>query len=150
MTKIEKANIKYMLREWGNCNKIIRTQSAEIMEFKRVYDKLEHIKHKTESTIGGECEIISIDELRKQVSKMDNSLNNRLSMKSKLDDIINDMPYDIRAILNARYVKGYSWELIPVNLPFVISVRQCYRLHNTALEIIHQRLCNENTDTSAL
>ena len=120
MTKTEKQSLKRLLTEWGHFTKTIRSQKAEIAEFKKVCTDIEHARDSA-----GKCEIISMDSLREKAEE--------------LDEIINDLPYDMQAILRTRYIKGIAWENMPANLPFYMSVRHCYRLHNKALEIIAEK-----------
>ncbi|GEM_PF-5524334 len=134
MTTEEKKKIKRLLREWGSFSKAIRAQNAEIAEFKKACMDIERVQNR-----GDECEIISIDSLKKQAKKLGSNIDLRMSLKTHMDEIIGDMSYDMQTVMRTRYIKGVSWELMPFNMPFSISERQCYRLHSQALEIIYNR-----------
>lgn len=134
MTKTEKQSLKRLLTEWGHFTKTIRSQKAEIAEFKKVCTDIEHARDSA-----GKCEIISMDSLREKAERLGININSRMSRQGELDEIINDLPYDMQAILRTRYIKGIAWENMPANLPFYMSVRHCYRLHNKALEIIAEK-----------
>ena len=131
MTKEEKNKIKDMLKEWGRFAANMRAQNSAFAEFKRMCVDIERA-----SLSGGKCEVIPVEVLRRRAKKLGLDLTRRVSRKSGMDEIINDMPYDIQCVLRARYVKRLAWEVIPANLPFYMSVRQCYRLHDKAIEII--------------
>ncbi len=144
MTVEEKKHLKRILQAWGESDRTIRTQNAEIAEFRKTCEDIERVAQPI-----GECQIISIEELRSHARKLGNRINNRIALKTKLDEIIADLPYDMQTILKCRYINKINWEFMPVRLPFYISERQCYRLHSQAMEIIFERL-KQDSDYSSI
>ena len=115
MKKENKRRLKHLLSIWGDCDRIQKMQA--------IY--------------ADECEIVDIKTLQNRAGA---GTSYHLSVQCELEEIINKMPYDMQAVLRARYKKNIIWECIPINLPFNISLRQCYRLHSQAMEIISEEL----------
>lgn len=131
MTKDEKKFIKNLLRSWGCASKSIREQSDELNQFKKACNDIERVQNN-----GCGCQIISIESLRKKADRLGSSINKSMKVKTELDSIISTLPYNMRSVLVARYVKKVAWEYVPLNLPAYMSERQCYRLHSEAMELI--------------
>lgn len=131
MNKEEKRKIKQMLRLWGNYDKNLRIQKLNGEELKKIQNRIKD---------GSDCEIITIESLQKRMAELKKNADYHLSVQVQIEQIVSRMPYDMQMILRTRYVKGTDWECLPLRLPFSISLRQCYRIHLKALEIIWEEL----------
>ena len=131
MNKEEKKKVKQLLRLWGNCDKNLRMQKLSGEEIERMQNRIRN---------GSGCEVISIESLQKRMEELKKSVDYHLSVQGRIEQIVARMPYDMQMILRVRYVKGIGWECLPVHLPFSLSLRQCYRIHLKALEIISEEL----------
>lgn len=131
MKKEEKKKIKDLLRLWGNCDKNLRIQKLNGDELERIQTSLKN---------QGNCEIIHIESLKRRMEQLRKNTAYHISVQGEIEEIVGKMPYDMQAILRTRYIKGMDWECLPLHLPFVISLGQCYRIHNKALEIISREL----------
>ena len=131
MSKEEKNRIKELLRLWGNCDKNLRMQRLSEEELEKMQTSLER---ETEGRV------IPIELLQRRMERLKKNAAYHMSVQNRIEEIVSRMPYDMQVILRTRYVKGMGWEWLPVHLPFAISLRQCYRIHNKALEIISAEL----------
>lgn len=139
MTKEDKKKIKKLLKEWG-------TYTASIYMKNKEMDRLSSARLSLEN---GKGNVILLNSIEDRVSAINRNVINRLGEKKEMDSIIDRLPYDEQSVIRCRYVEKTPWEIMPVKMPFYISLRQCYRLHERALEFIFEAL-NRQEDCSPI
>ncbi len=130
MTKEDKKRMKKLLKEWG-------TYTASIYLKNKEMDMLSNARLSLESRNDN---VILLNSIEDRVSTINRNVINRLGVKREMDSIIDKLPYDEQSVIRCRYVDKTPWEVMPVRMPFYVSLRQCYRLHERALEFIFQML----------
>lgn len=130
MTKENKRRIKNILKDWGN-------DTASIYAKNREMDMLSNVKLCLENKGDN---IILINSIEDRVSAINRRVINRLGIKREVDDIVDRLPYEEQSVIRLRYVDKTPWEHMPLKMPIYISLRQCYRLHEKAIEFIFDSL----------
>lgn len=135
-----KAKLKKLLLEWGSSNREIILQQSEAEKLQKACDKAVQLQKN-----GCGCTVISIESLKQRAASIAGAMDTRIALKGAVDEIVNGMPFDMQQVLRARYVKRLCWKDLSAHLPYAISERQCYRLHNSALNILSDALFGTGT-----
>lgn len=149
MTDLEKEKIKNLLYIWGSYKYIISAEKRELEDIKLMYKNMRDIK---EVCIDNKNKLIRVnspvaDDFRQNIKlcegrleKLNHLIKSNMTVKTKIDNIVDTLPYVEKYILQARYIKNLSWDNMPLNLPFSMSKRHCQRYHNTAVDKIYNSL----------
>jgi DNA-directed RNA polymerase specialized sigma subunit len=141
LSSTEKKRIVTMLELWGEANKGLRAKREELEAVRRARENIGF----SSGMLALAENSLTLPAFEKQVQALLDEIDVCMENKRLLDSIIDTLPLMTQAVLRARYVKQLRWDLVVVYLPFKISERHCYRLHNEALVHIRDILKKSET-----
>jgi DNA-directed RNA polymerase specialized sigma subunit len=141
----EKKRIVTMLELWGETNKGLRAKREELEAVRRARENVGF----TTGMLAVAEQLLTVPAFEKHIQILLEEINTCMENKRQMDSIIDTLPIMTQAVLRARYVKQLRWDLITVYLPFQISERHCFRLHNQALLHIRDSLRKVETKNEA-
>lgn len=151
MTDIEKNKVKNLLYAWGSYKYIISAEKRELEDIKLMYRNMTDIKEICMDTPVKKARVnSSVQKAFKKnltlcegrLEKLNKLIKSNMEKKIKIDEVVDSLPYEEQYVLKARYVKNLEWTVMPLNLPFFVSKRQCQRIHKSAMEKIYDALKN--------
>ena len=136
--KLEK--VKKMLKDWGKGSIWVRNKSAEYTFINDLYER------GRKSELVPEAALFSYRSLAEQVFR---DVREYLYDKAKVEEMLESLDTLERCIIVCRYAKGVKWDSVPAHLPMGVSIRQCYRIHEQALEKLAKLMEEQNWEESA-
>lgn len=150
-----KKEIIKLLNIWGNFGIYIRNYKMEFSQLLEICKGLKDIRalcyenkaYTKSKNIVNSAEKVSTNSLKLYEEKMqtlNQSLNSNMTIKNKMEELVNTLDPNEQVILRARFLQHIKWEQIPARLPVGYSLRQCYRAYDTALEKLDQLIIKNN------
>lgn len=144
MTKEEKKYTKKILRQWGNDKEIIQLEYDEIKRIKDIIKGMEDINTLLPLSRSAEDNYIKAVELcENRINDISKKIGDLIEFKNKLDEIIEGLDFEMKYIIKCKYLENMDWETLSAKYPIPMSLRNFYRLYNESLEIIYNKI-NEN------
>ena len=150
MTEGEKKKIRHLLDYWGNSYRITRELEIDIAKYKDIRKSIYEIKSmwSDDRTLGNPT--IDFDErinrniklCAELIRQTSIKLEKALRIKGTLDNIIETLEDTQLLVIRGKHINKLNWEMLPLNLPFLISKRHVQRIYNEALNIIFNALEN--------
>ena len=67
---------------------------------------------------------------------LDGKINEYIIIRQQIEESIKTLPSNLRLLLRLRYIEGYRWEKIAVEMNYAWA--QVHRLHGQALQTLHK------------
>jgi len=148
MNEIESKNkVKRILCIWGSADLICKEKSERVFELKKLCDEAGDIKsfivtdmprtNNYSSHIESSV-IKNVDVYQKTIFKLQQDINDILSIKALIDSKVSFLKGDEKKIITLRYKDGLSWDYIPDIIHK--SRMQCFRIHNNVIRKFNDEL----------
>lgn len=120
-----------ILKYWASSGEILAQKHREYGSIINLYEK------------GRRENMVSEDELcsyKSMAEELFKNIRDYEMRKNKIEQAIDGLDVVQRELVKCRYGKKIKWDKVPAHLPFKMSIRQCYREHNKALESLAANL----------
>lgn len=157
LTEKEKEELKNTMHLWGSYKYILSVERSELANIQDICKAMKDIKAMTYDGMPRSVRISkpveqgivnSISLCEGRIEKLNSLIKENMTLKQKIDEIVDTLPHVEQYILKARYVENMSWEMMPLHMPFEMSKRHCQRFHNNALEAVFNKLHKSSENDS--
>lgn len=130
---MENKNMKELLVNYNDMTDMVYTIEKEINSINLNIDSLKNIGEQISLTQATSDKVNSMEEeYEKRLNTLLDRANNIYEKQTKITDLIMGLPVHERKVIEARYIKGYRWDYIPMKIH--MSRSNCFRAHDMAID----------------
>lgn len=135
--KEKRKRVANILKKWGSGSMYVKEKAAEYQNIQQLYENGKN------SRLIPEAELFGYRSMAEQVFR---DVRDYMYEKSKTEEMLDKLDAIERCIIVCRYIKKIKWDAVPAHMPAMMSERQCYRIHNEALDKLAELMENESTE----
>ena len=80
---------------------------------------------------------VNVEQLVQLQNRLARQYDERVRLREEIEDAIETVPEErLRLLLRYRYIDGWTWERISVELSYDVEGRNVYKLHGKALSLL--------------